>query len=81
MLLACVGFGSLSLGLGLALRSRVSQAVLVLAAVSCALSGVLQLVLLGFWVLEPLGMILQALAWGGAAYSYSRVQQLRRSRG
>jgi len=81
MLLACVTLGSLPLGLGLVLRTRVSQPVLVLAAVCCTVSGVLQFVLIGFGLLQPIGMILQLLAWGGAGYSYVRLQKLRRSRG
>lgn len=81
MLLACVGLGSLPLGVGLLLRSRANQTTLALAAVCCALSGVLQLVLLGLGaVLQPIGMVLQALAWGGAAQSYARFKRLRKQR-
>ena len=81
VLLGCVALGSLPLGLGLGIRSRAGQAVLALAAVCCALSGVLQLVLFGFGVLQPVGMILQFLAWGGAVQSAARLRKLRRARG
>ena len=81
VLFGCVTLGSLPLGLGLGIRSRAGQAALALAAVCCSLSGVLQLVLFGFGVLQPIGMILQALAWGGAVQSAARLRKLRRPRG
>jgi len=80
VLLGCVALGSLPLGLGLGIRSGANQIVLALAAVCCAVSGVLQLVLFGFGVLQPIGMILQFLAWGGAVQSAVRLRKLRRTR-
>jgi len=78
MLLACVALGCLPLGLGLALRSPTAPATLALAAVCCALSGVLQLFVFSLTPFHPVGLALQVLAWGGAAQSYGRFRRLRK---
>jgi hypothetical protein len=75
MLLACVALGSLPLGLGLSLRSPSGPATLALAAVCCALSGVLQLFVFSLTPFHPVGLALQVLAWGGAAQSYTRFRK------
>ena len=82
MLIGCVGLGCLPLGVGLSLRRRPGAPALVLATVSFALSGALQLVLFGGGAFaHPLGIILQLLAWGGAVHSFSRLRRNIRSPG
>jgi len=82
ILTVCVALGCLSLGAGLYLRSPATTTTLSLAAVSFALSGVLQLVSFGFAPWQGmLGLALVVLAWGGAADSVARLRRLRRKGG
>jgi hypothetical protein len=79
MLIVCVGLGCLPLGAGLLLRRRPGVPALALATVCFALSGVLQLLLLGLGAfVHPVGIVLQVFAWGGAARSFSLLRRTGR---
>jgi hypothetical protein len=80
MLIVCVGLGCLPLGAGLLLRRRPGVPALALATACFALSGVLQLLLFGLGAfINPAGIVLQVLTWGGAAQSVSLLRRLRRN--
>ena len=77
MLLVCVALGCLPLGAGLYLRVPATRTTLALATVSLAVSGVTQLACLALAPIIPIGIVLPALAWAGAAHSYYRLRRLR----
>lgn len=80
MLIVCVGLGCLPLGAGLLLRRRPGAPALALAIACFALSGVLQLLLFGLGAfIHPAAIVLQVLAWGGAAQSFSLLRRNIRS--
>ncbi|HEY7373509.1 MAG TPA: hypothetical protein VIF57_15220 [Polyangia bacterium] len=80
VLIVCVGLGCLPLGAGLSLRRRPGVPTLVVATVCFALSGALQLLLLGGGAfVHPLWITLQVISWGGAARSFVRARAARRN--